>query len=117
MKVGFVGLGAMGRGMAGRLLDAGHEVSVWNRSPQVVRELVRLGARAADAVRDVARADAVVTMLSDDDAVRSIIFEKGLLQAAGTDMVHIVMSTLSVSFALELEKLHGDAESGTSPLP
>ena len=87
------------------------------RSPQVVRELVQLGASAAEDVRDVARSDAVVTMLSDDDAVRSIIFDKGLLQAATTDMVHIVMSTLSVSFALELEKLHGDAESGTSPLP
>ena len=87
------------------------------RSPQVVRELVRLGARAADAVRDVARADAVVTMLSDDDAVRSIIFEKGLLQAAGTDMVHIVMSTLSVSFALELEQLHADARIGYVAAP
>jgi 3-hydroxyisobutyrate dehydrogenase-like beta-hydroxyacid dehydrogenase len=86
MKVGFVGLGAMGRGMAVRLLDAGHEVSVWNRSPQIVRELVQLGASAADDVRDVVRADAVVTMLSDDDAVRSTIFDKGLLQAAAPDM-------------------------------
>jgi len=60
MKVGFVGLGAMGRGMAARLLDAGHEVNVWNRSPQVVQELVQLGASAADDVRNVVRADAVV---------------------------------------------------------
>jgi 3-hydroxyisobutyrate dehydrogenase-like beta-hydroxyacid dehydrogenase len=79
MKVGFVGLGAMGRGMAARLLDAGHEVNVWNRSPQVVQELVQLGASAADDVRNVVRADAVVTMLSDDDAVRSLILDNALL--------------------------------------
>jgi 3-hydroxyisobutyrate dehydrogenase-like beta-hydroxyacid dehydrogenase len=87
------------------------------RSPQVVRELVQLGASAAEDVRDVARSDAVVTMLSDDDAVRSIIFDKGLLQAATTDMVHIVMSTLSVSFALELEQLHADARIGYVAAP
>jgi 3-hydroxyisobutyrate dehydrogenase-like beta-hydroxyacid dehydrogenase len=56
-------------------------------------------------------------MLSDDDAVRSIIFDKGLLQAATTDMVHIVMSTLSVSFALELEQLHADARIGYVAAP
>jgi 3-hydroxyisobutyrate dehydrogenase-like beta-hydroxyacid dehydrogenase len=117
MKVGFVGLGAMGRGMAARLLDAGHEVDVWNRSPQVVRELVQSGASAVDDVRDIVRADAVVTMLSDDDAVRSIILDNGLLQAAATGIVHIVMSTLSVSFALELEQLHADARIGYVAAP
>jgi 3-hydroxyisobutyrate dehydrogenase-like beta-hydroxyacid dehydrogenase len=117
MKVGFVGLGAMGRGMAARLLDAGHEVNVWNRSPQVVQELVQLGASAADDVRNVVRADAVVTMLSDDGAVRSIILDNALLQAAATNMVHIVMSTLSVSFALELEQLHADARIGYVAAP
>ena len=56
-------------------------------------------------------------MLSDDDAVRSTIVDTGLLQAAAPDTVHILMSTLSVSLAVELEQLHADAGIGYVAAP
>jgi 6-phosphogluconate dehydrogenase (decarboxylating) len=55
MKIGFIGLGAMGRGIAGRLVAAGHEVLVWNRSRPPVDELAGKGARAASSLAEAAR--------------------------------------------------------------
>ena len=54
MKIGFIGLGIMGKPMAKNLLAAGHELVVNNRSPEPVAELVALGATAADTAREVA---------------------------------------------------------------
>jgi 3-hydroxyisobutyrate dehydrogenase-like beta-hydroxyacid dehydrogenase len=109
MKVGFIGLGEMGRGMARRLLDAGHEVHVWNRSPAPCEELARHGAYRADNPAAVFTSEAVITMLADDDAVRATIFAGDILHNAKEKPVHIVMSTLSVSFARELERAHANA--------
>jgi 3-hydroxyisobutyrate dehydrogenase-like beta-hydroxyacid dehydrogenase len=109
MKVGFIGLGAMGRGMASRLMDAGNEVHVWNRSPAPCEELARHGAHRADSPAAVFISDAVITMLADDDAVRATIFDGDVFRNAKKKPVHIVMSTLSVSFARELERAHIDA--------
>src|SRR6185437_10514518 len=67
MKLGFIGLGAMGRGMASRLVEAGHEVQVWNRSPEPCEEFERRGARRAQGPGPLFDADAVFTMLADDD--------------------------------------------------
>jgi 3-hydroxyisobutyrate dehydrogenase-like beta-hydroxyacid dehydrogenase len=109
MKVGFIGLGAMGRGMASRLMDAGNEVHVWNRSPAPCEDLARHGAHRADSPAAVFISDAVITMLADDDAVRATIFGGDVFRNARKKPVHIVMSTLSVSFARELERAHIDA--------
>jgi 3-hydroxyisobutyrate dehydrogenase-like beta-hydroxyacid dehydrogenase len=106
MKVGFIGLGAMGRGMARRLLDAGHEVHVWNRSPAPCEELARHGAHRADNAAAAFAGEAVITMLADDDAVRATIFADDILRNAKEKPVHIIMSTVSVSFARELERAH-----------
>jgi 3-hydroxyisobutyrate dehydrogenase-like beta-hydroxyacid dehydrogenase len=65
MKIGFIGLGRMGTAMATNLLKAGHQVTVYNRSPQKLRPLVELGARAASTA-DACRDGVVVTMLADD---------------------------------------------------
>src|SRR5947199_9502745 len=82
MKVGFIGLGHMGAGMAGRLLQAGHEVTVYNRTPSKAQELVDRGARLAARVADACRGDAVITMLADDGAVEGVVFgEGGVLQS------------------------------------
>jgi len=109
MKVGFIGLGALGRGMATRLIDARHEVHVWNRSAEPSEELVRRGAHREESPGGAFTGDAVITMLADDDAVRAAIISRDVLRTAPKDLVHIVMSTLSVAFARELEQVHAEA--------
>ena len=69
MKVGFIGLGHMGSGIAANLLRAGHEVTVYNRTAGKERALVEQGAHSAARVADACRGDAVITMLADDAAV------------------------------------------------
>jgi 3-hydroxyisobutyrate dehydrogenase-like beta-hydroxyacid dehydrogenase len=108
MKVGFIGLGAMGRGMARRLMEAGHEVHVWNRSPAPCEELARHGARRGGSPAAVFIGDAVITMLADADAVRATIVAGDIMRNLTEKPIHIVMSTLSVSFARELEEAHDD---------
>ena len=109
MRVGFIGLGAMGRGMATRLIEAGHEVHVWNRSPEPAEELARRGAHRLESPQGAFVGDAAVTMLADDDAVRAAILGSDALRTANKKLVHIVMSTVSVAFARELEKAHAGA--------
>jgi 3-hydroxyisobutyrate dehydrogenase-like beta-hydroxyacid dehydrogenase len=107
MKVGFLGLGAMGSGMANRLIAAGHEVHVWNRSPGPAEELARHGAHRAEEPEQAFAGDATITMLADDDAVRGVVLARDLLErVANKNFVHIVASTISVGFARELERAH-----------
>jgi 3-hydroxyisobutyrate dehydrogenase len=73
-RVAFVGLGRMGHGMAGRYLDAGFQVSVWNRSKAKAEDLIARGARWSTSPGDAAiDADAVVTMVADDEASRAVL--------------------------------------------
>jgi 3-hydroxyisobutyrate dehydrogenase-like beta-hydroxyacid dehydrogenase len=74
MKIGFIGLGHMGAGMAASLLKAGHEVTVYNRTRSKADELVRRGAAAASTISDACRGDAVITMLADDAAVENVVY-------------------------------------------
>ena len=96
MIVGFVGLGAMGSRMAGRLLDAGHELVVWNRSPAKMAPLVERGALPAKSPADVARgSEAVITMLADPAALQSVTEgPSGLAAGAGPSMTVVEMSTV-----------------------
>jgi 3-hydroxyisobutyrate dehydrogenase-like beta-hydroxyacid dehydrogenase len=106
MRVGFIGLGAMGAAMASRLVEAGHEVQVWNRSPGPAAELERKGARRAKSPQDAFRGDAVVTMLANDEAVRAVILDGGALEKAPKGIVHVMTATISVALARELEEAH-----------
>lgn len=106
MKVGVIGLGAMGSGLAESLLRAGHEVVVWNRSKPPLELLRTAGAHAADTPAEVFAADAVVTMLANDEAVREVILDGGLLKCANGGTVHVMSATISVALAKELEKVH-----------
>ena len=74
MKLGFIGLGHMGAAMAANLVKAGHEVSVFNRSPGKSGPLVKLGAHEAADLADACGGEAVITMLADDDAASDIAF-------------------------------------------
>ncbi len=106
MNVGFIGLGQMGRAIATNLARAGHRLTVWNRSPGPVEPLVALGAEAAARPRDAARADVLMTMLADDEAVRSVLLEQGALEGARPGLVHVNLATVSVALARELARLH-----------
>ncbi|MFD0259242.1 NAD(P)-dependent oxidoreductase [Kitasatospora indigofera] len=107
MTVGFVGLGAMGRGMAASLLAAGHPVRVWNRSPGPVQELVAKGATAAAGLDEVYDSEAVVSMLPDDRTVEALLLDGALLAGARAG-VHVNMATVSAALAERATALHAE---------
>jgi 3-hydroxyisobutyrate dehydrogenase-like beta-hydroxyacid dehydrogenase len=110
MKVGFIGLGQMGAAMAGTLLQAGHEVTVYNRTPSKAQALIDRGARLAAGVADACRSDAVITMLADDGAVEGVVFgEGGVLQGLGQSTIHVSMSTISIALCERLADAHATA--------
>jgi 3-hydroxyisobutyrate dehydrogenase-like beta-hydroxyacid dehydrogenase len=110
MKVGFIGLGHMGAGMAANLLRAGHELVVYNRTQGKVQALVERGAHAATQVADACHGDAVITMLADDDAVEGVAFgEQGVVGSVRKGAVHISMSTISVALSKRLAAAHTSA--------
>ncbi len=107
MKVGLIGLGNMGLGMAASLLKGGHEVTVYNRTPGKARAIEAQGARVAIQVADACRGDAVITMLADDHAVESVVFgEAGVLGSLARDAVHVSSSTISVALAEKMTAAH-----------
>ncbi|MFZ0496401.1 MAG: NAD(P)-dependent oxidoreductase [Methylocella sp.] len=111
MKVGFIGLGHMGIGMAANLLKAGHDVTVYNRTRTKVDALVARGAKAAASVSDACRGDAVITMLPDDDAVERVVFrDGGIIGSLPAGAIHISSSTISVALSERLEAAHAKAE-------
>jgi 3-hydroxyisobutyrate dehydrogenase-like beta-hydroxyacid dehydrogenase len=110
MKLGFIGLGRMGAGMAANLLKAGHEVRVYNRSPGKTAALSAQGARVADSVADACHGDAIITMVANDEAVQSIVFGAGgVLASAPPGAVHISMSTIGVGLSARLAGAHASA--------
>jgi len=107
MKVGFIGLGNMGAGMAGSLLKAGNELTVYNRTPDKAKPLVEQGARLAKTVTDACLGDVVFTMLADDHAVESVAFgDKGILARLRPSAIHVSSSTISVELAEKLAAAH-----------
>ena len=77
MKIGFIGLGQMGRGMASRLIDSGHQLTVWNRSPAAAAPFAARGARVANIPDETLAGEVVVTMLADDAALETVIVAAG----------------------------------------
>ena len=107
MKVGFIGLGQMGSGMAQNLLKAGHELTVYNRTPDKAKALVEKGARLGTSVADACKGDVVITMLADDNAVEHVVFgEKGMLASLHQGAIHISSSTISVALSEKLTAEH-----------
>jgi len=108
MRIGFLGLGKMGTPMALRLIAAGHELSVWNRTEGRTEPLLREGAIAAATPAEAELgADAVITMLFDDAAHEEVLFgANGLLDALEPGALHISCSTISVALSERLTKEH-----------
>ena len=108
MKIGFLGLGKMGAPMAHRLIAAGHELSVWNRTEGRTEPLLREGAIAAATPAEAELgADAVITMLFDDYALEEVLFgPNGLMDALTPATLHISCSTISVALSERLTWEH-----------
>ncbi|ORB31851.1 NAD(P)-dependent oxidoreductase [Mycolicibacterium parafortuitum] len=110
MRIGFIGLGNMGSGMAANLVSAGHEVLAYNRSPDKVSALAERGAIPAATVAAACDADVVVTMLADDHAVEAVTFgDAGILASLQPNAVHVSASTISVALAERLTTEHAQA--------
>ncbi len=105
-QVAFIGLGRMGHGMAGRYLDAGFTVAVWNRSKAKAEGLIARGARWAASPADAAHeADAVVTMVADDEASRAVwLGESGAAATMEAGSLAIECSTVSHQHALDMAR-------------
>lgn len=103
-SIAFLGVGTMGAGMAGRLLEAGFTVAVWNRHRDRTDALVARGARAADSPKAAASgADLVISMVADDAASRAVwLGPDGALAGAARGTIAIESSTLSPAWIGEL---------------
>lgn len=99
-KIALLGTGLMGAPMARRLLAAGHDLSVWNRTPEKARALEGDGAKVAERLADaVGDADAVITMLESGPIVRDVMFKRGVARAMKPGATHIDMSSIPPSMA------------------
>jgi len=108
MKIGFLGLGQMGVPMAMRLLAAGHELTVWNRTEVRADPLLREGAVLAGTPAEAELgAEVVITMLFDDAAYELVLFgDNGLMDALSPGAIHISCSTISVALSERLTEEH-----------
>lgn len=111
MNVGFIGLGRMGRGMARRVLDAGHDLAVFDVAIGPVQEFAAAGARAATSVADLCGGrDVVITMLVEDAAVLDVAMRAGgMCDAMPRGSIHMAMGTYGVHAIRALQDAHARA--------
>jgi len=111
MKVGFVGLGRMGQGMAGRILSAGHDLLLSDPTPGQTDELVAAGAVAVDSPAAATNdRDVVISMLPSDAILKAVLDgDKGLVTGLTDDCIHMAMGTHGVPAINHANKLHSDA--------
>ncbi|HIE14059.1 TPA: 2-hydroxy-3-oxopropionate reductase [Candidatus Bathyarchaeota archaeon] len=96
-RIGFIGLGVMGKPMAKRLLEAGYPLIVWNRTRSKMEELVSAGAKGANSPKEVAEnSDIVITMVTDSPDVEEVVLgSNGVIEGTREGMILIDMSTIS----------------------
>ena len=110
MKIGFIGLGHMGAAMAANLVKAGHDLTVFNRSPGKSSALIELGAHAAANLAQACDGEAVITMLANDDAASDVAWGAGgILTHLRKGAIHLSMSTISVALSKRLAQAHAQA--------
>jgi 2-hydroxy-3-oxopropionate reductase len=109
-RVGFVGLGIMGRPMAHNLVKAGFQLTVHNRSRGAVDELVGAGAKAGGSAAEVAEASEVtITMLPDTPDVEAVALgDKGVLAGAGSGSYYVDMSTIAPAMSRRIAEVGGE---------
>ena len=111
MNVGFIGLGRMGQGMAGCLLDDGHDLLIYNPTQQKAIDLVSRGAIAAlTPAAATSDRDVVITMLPNDSALAAVLdSEGGLIEGMSTECIHMAMGTHGVQAIKEACEQHHHA--------
>jgi len=110
MKVGIIGLGTMGQPIARRIARAGHEVLAWNRTPGRAEGLPPDTAVVVRTAGEACQAELVITVLSDDAAVETVMFDGGRLITTGMPgLIHACMSTISDGLARRLVAAHESA--------
>ncbi|WP_418960601.1 NAD(P)-dependent oxidoreductase [Streptomyces tritici] len=107
-SIAVIGLGAMGRPIARNLVQAGHDVVVWNRSDGPADELVAVGARRAASVAEAMRAPVVFSVLSDDRAVAETFLDSGVLARTPGGTVHVNLATVSTGLARRAAAAHAE---------
>jgi 3-hydroxyisobutyrate dehydrogenase-like beta-hydroxyacid dehydrogenase len=119
MQIGFIGLGAMGAGIAANLVKSGHDVHVFNRNPARAEPLRQAGAKVAASPAQAAQsADVVFTMVADDAALTAVTFgEQGLASGMKPGALHISMSTVSLACAQDMMARHAEAGLGFVSAP
>jgi len=112
MKIAFLGLGRMGQGMAHLLVDAGHELNVFDLYPEQATSLVKAGATLSDSVAQAcAGQNVIITMLPSDPALLSLVTSPGgLLESMGKNATHVVMGTHGIEAIRKLTQLHKEAQ-------
>jgi 3-hydroxyisobutyrate dehydrogenase-like beta-hydroxyacid dehydrogenase len=110
VRIGLIGLGRMGTGMAGNLLKAGHELTVHNRTAAKTKALAAQGARTAASVAEACQGDIVITMLADDAAVEhATLGSAGIVESLPAGALHVSSSTVSVALSAKLAERHAEA--------
>jgi 3-hydroxyisobutyrate dehydrogenase-like beta-hydroxyacid dehydrogenase len=109
MKIGFIGLGKMGLPIAQHILDAGHELTVYNRTASKADPLKEAGATVAKTPAEAATGDAVFSIPFDDGQMEEVMFaDDGIFNVMNAGAIHVCMSTLSVAVADKIAKSHED---------
>jgi 3-hydroxyisobutyrate dehydrogenase-like beta-hydroxyacid dehydrogenase len=107
MRIAFLGLGKMGGAVARHLLEAGQQLTVWNRTRDRAEALNRAGAQvAASPAQAAAGAEIVFTMVMDDAALIDVVYENGLISAMAAGTIHVSLSTISVELSDRLTADH-----------
>ncbi len=110
MKIGFIGLGQMGSGIAANLIKAGHEVTVYNRTAAKADPLVKQSAKLAASVAEACQGEVVFTMLANDEALSDVTHgDGGILASLPKGALHISSSTISVDLSEKLTADHAAA--------
>jgi 3-hydroxyisobutyrate dehydrogenase-like beta-hydroxyacid dehydrogenase len=111
MKVGFAGLGRMGKGMARRILGGGHDLTVYDVVREATAEFATAGARVASSVAELCKdREVVVTMLVEDATVMEVALgQAGLCDSLPKGAIHLAMGTYGVAAIRALEKAHAKA--------
>lgn len=119
MRIGFIGLGSMGSAIAKNLVESGHDVHVYNRSPERAEPLRQAGANVtASPAQAASSADVVFSMVADDAALTAVTRgETGIASGMRPGAIHVSMSTISVAAARELADFHRQAGFGFVSAP
>jgi 3-hydroxyisobutyrate dehydrogenase-like beta-hydroxyacid dehydrogenase len=111
MNVGFIGLGRMGQGMAGRILDAGHDLLILDQVPENMRQLQTTGAVIAGSIAELCQnRDVVISMLPHDGALDAVVNAAGgLVESMSVTTAHMAMGTHSVDQINAINQSHKNA--------